>query len=147
MTSKEMEQMRKGLLSACAAKQKLDALDDSISKIIKSNEEALESLGLGFKISAEMDCYDGGTLLLEFRKWSGKWRLVYLDQEYPTEFPEAKPLSDWDRDTRRQVLTHLMPRLILNVNESLQERIVESERAINTGEEVLKVINDVLVPF
>ncbi len=141
ISSELIDKMREGLQQAKAARTQLDNLDDSVSSVIKKVEAALAQLSLGFVISFAQEVGNGAWEGLEYRKWNGKWRLVYY-----TGFPDQGDedytlLLDCDRDTRAQMLREALPQLILNVGKALSDRIGERQAAIEVGQQINQLVS------
>src|ERR1043165_9202482 len=95
-------------------KERLDAFDAEIGKLVPRAEAMLDSLRLGVPIALKMEeSEEGWVSYLEFTKIGKNWRLALVEgvQDGNNEW-DVTPLSDVARDRRAEVFEQFLPGIL-----------------------------------
>ncbi len=135
-TKIDTDAIASSLQRAKELKSELLDLDKAISTLISDVEVALLNLGLGVPlfVSIANDHYHEG---LEFDKFGGKWRLLYIEQD-GHESVDRTPLSDCSRSLKDSCLRWHVPSLLAEAAQAIEKQIGERRETIQVGNAVVQ---------
>jgi hypothetical protein len=141
-------EVREKLVHLQQLKERLDAFDAEISRLVPQAEAMLASLRLGVPISLKMEeTEDGWVSYLTFEKVGKAWRLCILSGvEDGNNDWDSKPLSDVQRDRRAEVFEQFLPDILNTAVREMETRVGRRAKAIASTKNLVETVAKIVGP-